>query len=239
MGFRIKAFSIHLLISLLAGLLSLALVFLVWYPSPLYQAAGVGYIFWLMLGIDLIIGPLITLTIANPNKSRGKFKFDLVVIAILQLIAYGYGLYSIESGRPRLLVFDTKRVEYVEANSIGEGKAPEAWFGPEWMAVKPAQNDKERSDRLFYELDSGLSPSRRPELYESLEKAWPQILKVKHELSELKQYNAPDEVAAVLVRYPEADAYLPLLSPVLDMTILINSKNQQVVKIVNLRPWKS
>ena len=43
----------------------------------------------LMIGVDVVIGPLLTLIVFDPKKKH--LKFDLVVIAALQLAALAYG----------------------------------------------------------------------------------------------------------------------------------------------------
>lgn len=45
---------------LVLALLALALAFLVWYPGPLPKAVGIAGIFFMMLGIDVVLGPLPT-----------------------------------------------------------------------------------------------------------------------------------------------------------------------------------
>ncbi len=39
----------------------MVLVFGVWYPAPLHQALGVTKIFLLLLLVDVVLGPLMTL----------------------------------------------------------------------------------------------------------------------------------------------------------------------------------
>jgi hypothetical protein len=41
-----------------------------------------------------------------------------------------------------------------------------------------------------------------------------------------------------LKQYPQANAFVPLKANAVDMTVLINKEKGEVVKIVDLRPWK-
>ena len=68
MIFRIRAFSFHLLISLVVGVVSLILVFQIWYPTPLDIATGVTKIFVILLVCDVILGPVLTFVVASPGK---------------------------------------------------------------------------------------------------------------------------------------------------------------------------
>ena len=98
MSKRLKFFLNHLLLSFLAALLVVGLVFFIWYPLPLAQAAGVMHIFLMMLAIDVIVGPILGLLVYKEGKKT--LKFDLSVIIVIQIAALCYGVFSIEQGRP-------------------------------------------------------------------------------------------------------------------------------------------
>lgn len=69
---RYQAFGVHLLASAAVALISAAVVFLVWYPSPLQLATGVTGIFLMLLAVDVIVGPCITLIVFNTAKKELK-----------------------------------------------------------------------------------------------------------------------------------------------------------------------
>ena len=60
---RYQAFATHLMGSVAVALCSAALVFLVWYPDKLPQATGVTNIFLMLLAVDVVVGPIITLIV--------------------------------------------------------------------------------------------------------------------------------------------------------------------------------
>ena len=78
MSARIKAFLVHGLVSIIIALLSMGLVYFIWYPAPLAVATGVMHIFLLMLCIDVVIGPLLTLLVYKTGKKT--LKLDLTII---------------------------------------------------------------------------------------------------------------------------------------------------------------
>src|SRR5690606_29569303 len=104
-GLRARAFFYHLAGSLLWAMLALFLVFSAWYPSPLHIATGVAGIFLLIIIVDVILGPLMTLVVFRPGKSRRALRFDLIVIITVQLLALAYGLVTVSQGRPVWIVF--------------------------------------------------------------------------------------------------------------------------------------
>ncbi len=57
----------HLGISVAVALLSAALVFGLLYPAPYRAMLGVGPIFLLVLAVDVVCGPLLTLTPPTPE----------------------------------------------------------------------------------------------------------------------------------------------------------------------------
>ena len=241
-NFKIKYFLSHLIVSLLIACCCLILVFYVWHPVPLAKAIGVTHIFLMMLTIDVVLGPLLTLIIAKEGKK--SLKFDLIVICLLQISALIYGMYNITVSRPIWITFDTMRFELVQANNIPQEDMKLAmspyndlgWREPQIVAVKLARNNEEKSNRTFLELHTGVAPSMRPTLYEPISKQSHLIHSQSHAIKELYSFNSENKVNMILVKYPPATAFLPMKASAVDMTVLIDQK-ANVVKIVDLRPW--
>lgn len=78
---RWKAAGIHLCISLLVVGTIAATIFLVWYPHGLWHVAGLDRLFVVMLGIDIVAGPLLTLIVYN--RAKPELKRDLAIVALL------------------------------------------------------------------------------------------------------------------------------------------------------------
>ncbi len=242
MSKRLKFFLSHLSISLLIALFVIGLIFFVWYPSPLAQAVGVIYIFLMLLAIDVVIGPILGILVYKQGKKT--LKMDLIVIILLQLSALGYGIYSIEQGRPAWLVYNVDRFELVRNNEIVDQNINQAqpqfqqssWLKPQFVATEFANNAQQRSDDMFAEVLGGISIAQRPERYIELNKAKKQMQQRKQKLELLQKYNNKIDVEKILAKYPQASAFFPLKTSVVDMTVLID-QNANVVKIVDLRPW--
>lgn len=243
MKFRLKYFLSHLFISSAIAVLSLLLIFKVWYPEPLDKALGVGGIVVMMIAIDMVLGPLLTLVLAKEGKKG--LKYDLIIIATVQLSALFYGLYSIEKGRPVWLAFDLNRFELVQkymvtrkdGENIAEAYRADTWFSPKWVSVRPAKDKKEQSDWMMAELEGGASPGMRPVLYMPIDKNMDNILKEKLPLGDLNKYNNKATIEDILSDYPQADGFLPMRASELGMTVLLDSKTRKIIAIVNLRPW--
>lgn len=244
MSKRLKFFLSHLVISACIALLALGLFFFMWYPSSLTTAVGVTQIFLIMLVIDFIIGPILGLLVYKEGKKT--LKFDLSVIIVIQIAALCYGGYSIEQGRPTWLVYNVDRFELVRKNEIVTDHLDQAlpqyqqvsWFKPQYVAVEFAKDKKQRGDDMFAEVLGGISLAQKPERYVDFAQAKPQIKHSAKKLSELKKYNEAQRVERTLQKYSQADGFLPLKANAIDMTVLVNTNTGEVVKIVDLRPWK-
>jgi len=245
MPFRVKVFLSHLSISSLVGLVGLFLVFQIWHPTPLQKAVGVTDIFLMLLAIDVIVGPLLSLVVAS-SKEKKTLKFDLSVIATVQLAAYLYGMHSIAVSRPVYLAFDKLRFEVVQADSVVRAAdktilleyQSNSLLYPQWVSVRPYKDVTEQNQRTMMEMQEGISPAMQADLYQPINEGWSGMLERKHGLEELKQYNSAEQVAKELAAYPQADSFLPMRAPAVDMAVLLDSKHKQVLGIVDLRPWK-
>lgn len=234
----------HLFISLVIALFVMGLVFFIWYPAPLATSVGVKHIFLMMLVIDVIIGPILGFLVYKEGKK--SLKFDLGVIILLQISALLFGIYSIAQGRPAWLVFNVDRFELVRQNEIIDQHINNAdiqfqhapWFGPEYVSITQSSNFKQRQEDMFLEVLGGISMAQQPERYKLLSFSAQQMKQRAEALKKLEEYNDQIVVKKILAKYPQANAYLPLKANAVDMTVLINKDTAEIIKIVDLRPWK-
>lgn len=242
---RIRAFLWHLFASALLGLLALALVFFAWHPAPLHKATGVTGIFLLLLGVHVILGPGLTLAIAKPGKKKILLFMDLVIIITVQLSALLYGLHTIAERRPVWLVLSTDRFNTVCVGDIapeGASRAPleyrhPSWGRPQW-AFTPLPEDVETRNAILNASLGGVEIYHQPEYYRPIEEGRAQIQEKAKPLAELGKFNAAKDIQEKLTPYPEADAWMPLRSEVLDMVVLVKKEEGRVVAIIDLRPWE-
>lgn len=240
---RVRAFSLHLGISMLLALAAIAVVFLLWYPAPLAEATGVTRIFLILLCVDVIVGPLFTLLVYKTGKK--SLRLDLGVIITVQAIAFAYGIWTVFDGRPAWLVFNADRFDLVRVNEIDEraiAKAPEIYrtpsrSGPRWVYAQRPQDAEERQTLFFEATITGVDLAQRPQYYRPLEDAADMLRQKALSLEELTSFNPPEAVSKVRELHPHADAWLPLKSVSQSMVVLLHRSTAQVEAIVDLRPW--
>lgn len=225
------------------ALLAIGLVYLVWHPLPLDAAIGVGSIFLIIVAVDVVLGPLLTLVVFKVGKK--SLRFDLVVIVALQLVAFGYGLWTISTARPAWLVFNADRFDLAQAYELDvrflKDAQPEfrsaPWAGPRWVASVAPQNPQKRNDLLIESTMGGSDLPQRVDLYVPLASEAANIRARSKALSELEKYNLPAVVQAALAKWPQADGWLPLMARVQPMVVLVNRAEGKPLAVVDLRPW--
>lgn len=172
-----KAAFIHLGISLLIGLLAAVAVFGIWFPYPYQALVGGLRLFLILLGVDMVCGPMLTAIVFNPSKSRRELTLDLTLIALVQLAALAYGLFSISQARPVVLAFETDRFVAVSAAQINSADLSQAlpelralsWTGPVLLGTRQPKDGHETLQSIDMSLQ-GIEPSARPGWWEPYEK---------------------------------------------------------------------
>jgi hypothetical protein len=140
MRFRLRAFGLHLLASTIALALIFGTLYFGWYRWPGWYLADVSHVVLVMAGVDVVVGPLLTLTIANPGKPRRELKRDILIIVAIQLSALIYGTASLWSGRPLYYAFSENVLQIVQAYDINPQSADLAQrqkseFVPHWYSL--------------------------------------------------------------------------------------------------------
>lgn len=246
---RVWAAGIHLLLSLLFAGLAALLVFGIWYPYPYREIAGGRELFVLVVTVDVILGPAITLAIFDRRKGMSVLRRDLAVVGTLQLAALAYGLWTVSVARPVQLAFEFDRFRVVHAIDVPDellAKIPpgidaKPWLGPGLLAVRPFKDNSEKLEATVLAL-SGLQQAFRPDLWQSYPEAASRALQAAKPIDDLRRrfpQRATDIDAAVQATGKPSDqlAYLPLVARKLFWTALLDRSSAQVVGYIALDPY--
>ena len=118
---KLKALLIHLGLSiLLVGLVIGSLLFF-FFPQLFIGVSNFKEVATLIISIDLILGPLLTFVVFQPKKKT--LKFDLSVIAAIQISALAYGAYALYEVHPVYVTFNIDRFTIVSAKDAKPEKA--------------------------------------------------------------------------------------------------------------------
>ena len=142
---RWGAFAIHLTASVVVFLCLLTLIVTVWYPGVLFNIDGGWNGLKLVMGVDVILGPLLTLIVYRAGK-RG-LRFDLSCIVSLQIACMVAGLWVVHQSRPIALVFAYDTFYSLAANEFeAYGQDPDVVRGfpgpsPKLIYTELPEND--------------------------------------------------------------------------------------------------
>lgn len=238
---RFKASGIHFGISLAIALLAALLVFGLWYPDPYREMSGGRELFLIVVAVDVILGPLITLAVFNRAKPPRELKRDLTIVALLQLAALIYGMWTVFVARPVHMVFEYDRFRVVHAVDVPAellNRTPPdvvalPLTGPTLLSLRPFKDANEKMEATMAALD-GLSLSARPDLWQPYAAAKGEIWQAAKPATELKARFAPrsaeiDAAIAKTGRKPEALAYLPLVGRKSFWTVLVDPVTAEVL----------
>ena len=241
---RLKAAGIHLAISLTLAMLAAMLVFVVWYPYPYREISGGRELFLIVVAVDVVMGPLMTLAVFNTAKPRKELRRDLGIIGLLQLAALAYGLWTVAVARPVHLVFEIDRFRVVHAIDVSPEllrRAPAGMqqlpmTGPTLLSLRDFKDSKESFEATMAALQ-GVALGARPDFWQPYLLAKTQVLARAKPLAELKARFPANkkEIDSALQnagRVPIDIGFIPMVGRQTFWTVLIDFKTAEVVAFV-------
>jgi hypothetical protein len=247
-----KPAALHLFVSFLVASAVAALVFLVWYPAGIHGITGGAALFLILMAVDIVCGPALTLILFDPRKPAWKWRVDLGLIVLIQVGALGYGLSQVVSARPVFLGFEGDRIRVVQAidlDGVALSDAPMTmrqlpWGGPVLIGVRLAQStDPEFLESLQLSLQ-GNHPSMRPARWIPIEQRAPELLRALKPLESLMNRDAATRrILAEELRAKGLAAtdvgYLPLVRDNLtDWIVLLRRSDTQPLAYLHVDGWE-
>jgi hypothetical protein len=186
MKFRLQAFSLHLLASITVLALVLGGLYLGWYQWPGWYLSNALKVAPILASVDLALGPLLTLMIANPRKARRELARDIGIIVAVQLAALSYGASTLWRGRPLYYAFSEDRLQLVQASDLAAREvalavklnpalAPHWYSRPRWIwAPLPEQADQSAAI-VASALSGGDDVIQMPRYFKPWEQGLPQL----------------------------------------------------------------
>jgi len=246
---RFQAAGIHLGISLTIAALVGSLIYFVWYPHPYFQVAGGNTLMLLIMSVDIVIGPLLTLVVYKAGKKG--LHFDLACIAVLQTAAFFYGFWVIAQARPVFIVAAVDRFIPIYANDLDDedlakAKWPEfaarSWTGPKLVGAAMPTDPKDK-DKLLSSGLAGKDLEKFPQYYVPYADVADAMLTKAKPLTELAAKSPHNK--AIVDRYLSANntlsiselAYLPLHGRTEEYTMILSIASKQPLEVIGADPW--
>ncbi len=243
---RLRAAAIHLLISGLIASVVTALILLLWYPGQYAQIAKGLKLIVLVVGVDIVLGPLLTLMVFNPAKSRNELTRDIVIIAMLQLSALAYGAHTVFLARPVVLVFEGSQFRLVTAVGVVTAELDKApvglqslsLTGPVVLGAREFADAKEKSDAAFTAF-SGADIGARPSFWQNYALSADKVRQLAQPLTVLlKKYPTQKDLIALAVNAtgsPEASLrFVPMVARGTEWSVLVDADTAEVKGFIEL-----
>jgi hypothetical protein len=158
---------------------------------------------FVMVGVDVVLGPTLTLIIANKNKPRRELARDISIIVVVQLCALVYGSMQLWNGRPLYYVFSQNALSVVQAYDVNDqeadlGRRQNPQFGPHWYSLPRwawaplPQDPKERQELIAETVSRVGDVSLKPRYYKPWEQGLPALRDQLGKLDDSKFYSAPE-----------------------------------------------
>jgi len=250
MFIRLRASALYLAATATVATLVFLLMRWLWYPGALFPAAGGRDLFFLISGVDLVLGPLIVFIIYRPGKKG--LKFDLAAIGMVQLLALASGIWVLFESRPAYIVFIKDRFELVRANDLAEedlakvrngpfARAPRA--GPRVVGALLPKDPNEQFRIGMAAMQGGKDVHLLPQYYVPYDELKGDVMLKAFPMARLRSLNPSRtaEIDALEKRLGRGDAdlrFLPMRAEKHDITVILDNVSAEVVDLVDLRPWE-
>lgn len=244
---KLQAFLIHLTGSAVVVGTLCAVIFFVWYPAPYFAAKGASGVLLVLIGVDLILGPTLTLILFRPRKPG--LVFDLSVILTIQLAALVYGTTALYQERPYYLVFAVDRLEILAYKDVDssmieyEELRRKPFIGP-ILAVASLPEGQDEFQRLLEETAFEGKPDieRRPEFWSPYANRSDDVIARAKSLAELlERYPETRTEISKLTESLDAEiddlAYIPLVGRETSFAFVIDAETATPIDIIDVDPW--
>lgn len=242
---KLRAFLTHFAISATIVGAALAIIFFLWYPTPYFEIAGTWNVVRILIGVDLMLGPLLTLILFRSGKPG--LLFDLSVIALIQVSALVYGLTVIYQERPYFVVFAVDRFEVLARKDVDEMDISDprlkekSWIEPIYV-VASLPETLEEQQRLIDDVIAGKPDiDRRPEFWSPYQEKADEVLGAATPLAEFSQRRPDAEAAAAefMTAHPDGANFvgLPVIGKQGAYVIVLDPRRTKPVGLLPVDPW--
>lgn len=239
---RYRAAFYHLLISLAIFSVIAWLIVFEWYPDFFYRIDGGWEGLRLIIFVDLVIGPLLTLIVYRAGKPG--LLFDLSLIGLVQATCLAGGLYVVYNERPIFFIFYEGHFYSASAGSYlnygvnppdpsGYDDTPARVFSE--MPVNPIEEANIRG--IYYRARVPLWTAA--EYYDRLERHMDTVMKAGWQRKDIEQRDPENNLDGWLARHGgafEDYAFVPIRSRHHQAYLGIRRADKRIEGILEVNP---
>ncbi len=236
---KFVAFFIHLFLSIFFIGLFLLYIWQCWFPGPLFALEDVYEALKILIPVDAILGPMLTLLLYVPKKK--SLVFDLTVVALFQVMALVYGGYTIYTVRPAAIVFAADRFEVVTYKQLNSKPLPLKRFKENERTI-PLLAYAKRPKKELLTVD-GAPYSTIPDNYYPLQDFKDNLVKMAVNVDDINP--KADKDKAILKAYLESHKnhldnllfYFLQGTSYHSILMVLDKKSLNVVDYIHIDPW--
>ena len=242
---RFQAFATHLFISSVILGSFLTFVYLVWYPQPFFVVEGLVQIVWVLVGVDVVLGPALTLVVFKSGKPG--LKRDLSIIAAIQIIGFIYGAHAFYVERPYFAIFyDSDYFEVIPASAMKDidkldpALSHSKFGGPVFVYVDAPSDVNDLKIILEDMKQGGSAIHLRPDFYRPLTGYINKKFEFSRDLNQLQQIPANE---AEITQFKSENGnrikdyvYFPISGKVTSRLLVIDRNTETVVDYIDINP---
>jgi hypothetical protein len=197
---RVKACGWHFCASLCVLLLVLGTFYFGWYRWPGWYLTGVLHVLPVLIGVDVVLGPLMTAVVASPSKSSRVLARDVGCIVAVQLAALAYGCATLWHGRPLYYAFSENELSVVQAMDLNPAEielgrrsnprfAPHWYSLPRWIWAPLPQDPKTRDTIVTSAITGGFDVTARPSYFKDWLQGLPTLRQRLKKVDDLRYFS--------------------------------------------------
>ncbi|HEY1875541.1 MAG TPA: hypothetical protein VGG67_14175 [Steroidobacteraceae bacterium] len=185
--------------------LVLGTLYLGWYRWPGWYLSSVLHVVGIVVMVDLVVGPTLTLVVSSRQKPSRILARDIAIIVTVQLAALVYGAVTLWSGRPLYYAFSVNSLDCVQASDIDASEvalalrqnpslAPHWYSLPRWIWA-PLPDDPDEAMRIVNSASfgSGKDVTEMPRYFKPWEQGLPKLRGQLMRLDDIKELNKKEK----------------------------------------------
>lgn len=236
---KLKASGVHLLLSFLVLSLFFSLLLYIWFPEPYFTATGGWQGLQIVAYIDLVLGPLLTFIVFNPQKNSLELKRDLGFIILLQLSVLFGGMHTVYTQRPLAIVFWNNSFKTVSAAEIHQQYVNTEIFNTikqnplQFFVVKNPTSLQEKQKMLDQMSEKSIAPHQQLNFYKTINKGLLPLSLHSININNIadKNEDIKKQLAIIIKDLNKKDSdfiYIPLLSKYQNIFLVFNLDQEYI-----------
>lgn len=246
---RWKASLIHLGLSAIIYVPLLYLIVFQWYPQPYFAIDGGWQGLRIITGVDLVLGPLLTLIVFKSGKPG--LRRDLTLIGLVQTVALAWGISLVYDQRTAMVTYADGSFHTLNSEQVANagGKAPsiaeQSPSTPPYAFVRMPADRRERFEIRMQALNAGTTTHQLGERYEMLGET--NLKEVLKDGLKIERYPAVSEqnrknLERFLMQHGGTNqdyAFLPLRGRYQELMLVLRRTDGSIVDTLDINPSKT